>query len=762
MRGFIKARPLFCMCLCGAVSAFVCSFLKSGMIFACFCALLFSMLFVLPQKFELRRTVLLMLAFSAVMALSFFVYYKFSYERACRLNGQTLTADCTVISQSSRTLGGSLAIDVKINEITGGASDLPAGCKVRLYYDDGGELELVPSAKIKAEFNVFETQDNDKFDSDGVHISAYVTKLSVTLPYDSGALSHQFFKIRNFAADRINFNDADASAFIKGMILGDKSEISAVFLNKFSEIGMSHVMSVSGMHLMFAVLFFEFILSVFGVGYKLRSVFSFVAAALFLVLSGFSVSCIRSAVMISVMYGGRLFNRFSDSLTSLLFAVFVILLMSPYNIRNPSFLLSVCATLGIIVFARIFNFARLFKIKNSVVKRIVNAVFGSVSVSLSACVGCLPVFVLMFGKVNLLSPLSNLLLILPVQLMFYMGFAAVLFPFLASFAGAVVSVLYKFVSYVTDFEYGLKYTSVTAEYEYFYPVFAVLAVLVIGIFVYNARLPEKRVYPFVLGYAVICCLLFGVNFIFSRDTVTVDFVDVGQGSCTVFSKDEHAVIVDCGGEYSDRLIETLRYRSVKRIELVALTHTDLDHIKYLDYLINSYEIDKIIYPNFADDAKIERSLSRAAENGTQVYVLEDDVSFSVLNGAELSAFVSIADRLISDTNVSALYKLSFAESSVVCPGDMDVYEERLYLDYGDALDCDILLAAHHGANGSSLAWILELYSPRYSVISVGRDNGYGHPGKKALARLEAVSEVLRTDERGTITFRLDKKGYRLS
>ena len=54
-----------------------------------------------------------------------------------------------------------------------------------------------------------------------------------------------------------------------------------------------------------------------------------------------------------------------------------------------------------------------------------------------------------------------------------------------------------------------RYTSVTAEYEYFYPVFAVLAVLVIGIFVYNARLPEKRVYPFVLGYAVICCLLFG-------------------------------------------------------------------------------------------------------------------------------------------------------------------------------------------------------------------------------------------------------------
>ena len=204
------------------------------------------------------------------------------------------------------------------------------------------------------------------------------------------------------------------------------------------------------------------------------------------------------------------------------------------------------------------------KLKNSAVRRIVNVVFGSVSVSLSACVGCLPVFVTMFGKVNLLSPLSNLLLIPRCSSCFIWALRRFFFPFLTSFAGAVVSVLYKFVSCVADFEYGLRYTSLTAGYEYFYPVFAVLAVLVVGILVYNSRLPEKRVYPFVLGYAVICCLLFGVNFIFSRDTVTVDFVDVGQGSCTVFSKDEHAVIVDCGGEYSDRLIETLRYRSVKK------------------------------------------------------------------------------------------------------------------------------------------------------------------------------------------------------
>ena len=150
--------------------------------------------------------------------------------------------------------------------------------------------------------------------------------------------------------------------------------------------------------------------------------------------------------------------------------------------------------------------------------------------------------------------------------------------------------------------------------------------------------------------------------------------------------------------------------------------------------------------------KTEQSLPAPRKTGLVFACLKTIFLFDVLNGAQLSVFVELADRLISDTNVSALYKLSFAGSSVVCPGDMDVYEERLYLDYGDALDCDILLAAHHGANNSSLAWILELYSPRYSVISVGRDNGYGHPGGKALSRLEAVSEILRTDERGNNYF----------
>ena len=90
-----------------------------------------------------------------------------------------------------------------------------------------------------------------------------------------------------------------------------------------------------------------------------------------------------------------------------------------------------------------------------------------------------------------------------------------------------------------------------------------------------------------------------------------------------------------------------------------------------------------------------------------------------------------------------------------------MHQEYVYLDYGDKLDCDILLVPHHGSGSSSLGYILDLYSADYAVISVGKDNKYGLPDSRALYRLEKHSKILRTDELSTVSFILNKKGYRL-
>lgn len=759
----MKNRPLFCICMSAVCTAFICSFLNSAAVLAVCCALAFAVLFILPLKFEMKKTAVLILIFSVVMSLSFFVYYKFTYDKACMLNGREMVVECTAITESCDTVSGSKTVDAVIDAIDGNDENLPVGSKLRLYFTE--EIKFVPSARFTADISVSDSDKNNKFDGDGVHISAYAQNLKTISGSSCSSVLYYCWKLRRFAAEKIVFSDKEASAFMRGMILGDKSGISPVFVNKFSNVGMSHVMAVSGMHLLFAVLFFDVLLSFFGVGYKVRCAFSFVSVLLFTVMSGFAVSCIRAGIMVLIMYSARLSNRFYDSLTALSLSAFVILVLSPYNIRSASFVLSASAVLGIILLTPVINIGRRCKLKNYYADRLFKLVCTSVAVSLSANIACIPAFVFMFKQVNFLSPLSNIIMILPVQIMFYLGFAAMLLffiPFLHNAAGNIISVLYRFIEAVTDFEYGLKYTSVTAGYKYFYLVFALFAVLIIGIYVYYHKFPQRKVYPYVLSYAGLCAVLFVINLSVGYGALKVDFVDVGQGNCTVFSAGESAVIVDCGGEYRDKLYETLKYSSVKRIDLLAVTHTDADHTKFMDYLINSYEIDKIIYPEFCDEQKISQSLELARKNGIEICSLSVDSTFKVLDGAEITAFVERAYDLKIDSNTSALYKVSFCGRSVVCPGDMDIYQESVYVNYADELNCDILNAPHHGSERSSLQWILDLYTPEYTVISVGRDNNYGHPDKTALKRLNAVSKVLRTDELSTITFIINKKGYRLA
>ena len=762
MNEFIKKRPLFCVCLSGIFSAFICSFMESRAIFAFLCAVVFAIFFVLPLKFELKKAVILSLIFSALMSVSFFAYYKFTYEKACRLNSSIISANCTVLTESVSTASGNYSVDIYINSIDENELNLPEGCKLRLYYSQ--DKTFLPSARINAEIQVADTESNDKFDADGVHITGYATKITTDKEYDAKSFSYMCYKARNFVSNRIDSFNTETAAFVTGMILGDKSKMSGVFVNKFSDIGMSHVMAVSGMHLLFAVLFFDFLFAFFGMGYKLRCMFSALSVILFLILSGFAVSCIRSAIMVFILYAGKLTNKSSDSLTSLSFAAFLILLVTPFNVRSASFVLSASATLGIIVLTPIFNLSRCFSFKNYHADKVFRFVCTSVAVSLAANVACLPALIIMFKEVNLLSPLSNILLIFPIQTLFYLGFAQIVLsfiPVLSSVLSNTASYIYNLIKYITEWEYSFKFTSINAGYKYFYLVFALFGVLILGIFVYYFKFPKKKIYPYVYSYVIFCLILFAINFFNSRNTVKAEFVDVGQGSCTIFSKDESAVIIDCGGQYTDKLYESLKYSYVKNIELIALTHFDTDHVKYLLNLVNSYDIEKIIFPEFCDVKEISDVLEKAVTNGTEIISMAEDVTIDVLDGASVTVFLSRAYDVRRNDNTSALYKFEYCGSSVVCPGDMNYFQELVYVGYGSLLDCDILLAPHHGSSGNLIDTILDLYSPDYTVISCGKDNSYGHPSENLLKRVSAVSQVLRTDQMSTITFMLNSKGYEL-
>lgn len=752
IKDFVLKRPLFCSCAFSAVAAVVCAFIGCKGILVLISALAFLLLLVLPLKSKFRTPALTALIMSLLIAVASFLYQYFLYEPIFDYNGKTVSVNATVLKND-----GNNAVLFCNNDETG----RNMGFKVKINSED---TKLVPSSKVKLTLTFYSAENNNLFANNGVHITAKAKDIQLISPENTSSPIYIYHRLYQRISELFTMPDAQTTAFVKGMVLGDKTDISKNFLNMFSEIGMSHVMSVSGMHLMFAVIFLDFILAFLGIHYKPRSVIAIISAFVFTFFSGFSVSCVRAFIMLTIYYIGRVTDKISDSLTSLAFSAYVILLISPYNVCNLSFMLSVLATFGMIVITPMLNAAFSVNVKNRGLSVILYSLKSAVTISLGANIACLPVMIIVFKKVSLVSPLSNIVLTAFVQAAFYLSFLFLIvqpFPAIADAVSHVIDLIYSLINDIVEYIYNLKYVTVNDGNIFFYFAFALLAVLLLGIFLYQRRNEIEKIYPYTAAYFAVCIVMFTVTFAMSCGKVKISFVDVGQGSASVIAKDEKAVIIDCGGESRDELLTALRHSSVKHIELIALTHLDNDHVNYISYLINYYKVDKIVYPEFCNTEKFSDVLLLADQLGIQVFALENDTEFEVLNGAKVQAFVEKAYKSKITSNTSGLYKFEYGQTSVCYTGDMSISQEYVYTKYGQQLDCDILVVPHHGSANSSLKSLLEIYSPDYSVISVSADNKYGLPDKRIVSRLEEASKVLLTSEMSTIEFVLDEKGYRL-
>ncbi len=761
MKNFVEKRPLFCCCMTAITSSIICSLLNSMGIFVFCIALIFASLFIISVKTKFRSTIILAFALSVLVAITSYVYSKFIYEPSISLCGKTVTVDCTALSEVKEDDDNKYAIVHCFNVFDGSQTyKVNFNTKIKLEKD----VNFLPTTNLRLKLRFLDKNYIQKFASGGIHTQAYAESVYVLEPIKTRSFYYTYYLLRNEIKDSISIGDSDTSAFVKGMIFGDKDSISHKFQKQFRTIGLSHVTSVSGMHLMFAVLLVDFFLIILGFGYKPRAIAALIAMLVFATLSGFPVSCVRSIIMLSIYYIGRLFDKIHDGLTSLSISAFIIVLFTPYNIRNVSFMLSVCACFGIILITPILNSFVKINVKNRILSKILFFVRGTMSMSVGANIACIPIFVLCFKEISLIAPISNVLLITPIQILFYLGFVSIAFsniPCVTSCASIIAKSIYEFIEKSVEICYNFKYISINCGYKYFYLVVVVFLVLFIGVFCYTKNLPNRKIWPYVTIYVMMCLVLFVGNLVNNYGIVRVDYVDVGQGNCTVVSSDEKAVIVDCGGTDITKLRDCLMHTSVKNIKMIALTHFDSDHSKYLEFLLDNYSVEKIIYPSFADKKDITELENAVSDLNVSLIGLSQDCDFEIFDNVSLNVFVEKAFLSKINSNTSVLYKLNCYNSSAIFPGDMDIHQEHVYLKYGEKLDCDVLLAAHHGSNTSSLQRILNLYSPDYTVISVGKNNAYKLPGDRAIARLNSCSTVLRTDIVSTVTFVFNRKGYRL-
>ena len=242
----------------------------------------------------------------------------------------------------------------------------------------------------------------------------------------------------------------------------------------------------------------------------------------------------------------------------------------------------------------------------------------------------------------------------------------------------------------------------------------------------------------------------------SDDTVQFHFIDVGQGDCIFIQNGDNNILIDSGtAETSSTVYRYLTGLGVKYLDFFINTHPHEDHIGGAQNIINSIDVGCVFlnrdtstsysYENFID-LILERDIKATFPNMDAFYELGD----------LKIKFLSPHENYTDENDNSLVFTVTYKNVTALFTGDAEKPVETDLIDSGADIKADILKVGHHGSRNSSSLAFLNKVRPVVSVIQCGKDNYYGHPHKETVERLKSIgSEILRTDEKGTIILSTD-------
>lgn len=235
-------------------------------------------------------------------------------------------------------------------------------------------------------------------------------------------------------------------------------------------------------------------------------------------------------------------------------------------------------------------------------------------------------------------------------------------------------------------------------------------------------------------------------------TLTVTWLDVGQGDAAVIQCGGQSMLIDGGKpEKSSYIYAWLQQHGLSYLDVIVATHVDADHIGGLSGALNYASVGTAYCPETTGTTETFQSFVKyLAQRGKQITVPTAGETFA-LGGAQIQILGPLHRAEDSNDN-SIVLKVSIGATSFLFTGDAERAEEQDLLNSGVNLQSTVLKVGHHGSDTSTSYPFLRAVAPQYAVISVGAGNSYGHPTEAVLSRLrDAGVTTFRTDMQGEIT-----------
>jgi competence protein ComEC len=570
------------------------------------------------------------------------------------------------------------------------------------------------------------------------------------------------------------------SGLAEALVLAQRDGVDREVRDRFAATGLAHLLSISGTHvgLVAALLLgLAAFLRRSGHAGRVGATAGVVAYVLFL---GAPAAAARSAIQVLLLLAGRMLQRPADPYTALAGAALLLLIAQPLNLLDAGFQLSFAGVLGLIAYRR--------RVAERLPRRIPRWVRDGLAASIAASAATLPIAALHFGQV---APIGVVASIIAVPLV---GFAlpAVALILLvapvsmpaARFLGAGTDVLLDGVDRVAAVAAAVPGGHAPLSWMSLMSLLLVTAAAIVacawqrgGRRAQRARDTQRvpnvrpRLRAGMVGAAAIAVFAWTPQLrALHGDAVEIHAIDVGQGDAlAIRTPHGHWVLVDAGPRTATydagrrRVVPYLSAHGVSGLDAVVITHPDADHIGGVAAVLEMLGAQAVIDPGTAAGKPLYLQTMATADSGHIIWFKARDGRHLDVDGVRLDFLYPASDSLdgTGDPNdLSVAFRLGFGDFHAMFMGDAPVStEERLVAEYGTRLASDVLKVGHHGSYTSTSEEFLNAVRPQLALVSVGRDNRYGHPNPGVMARLaQHRVRILRTDEHGALVVRARRDG----
>ena len=538
------------------------------------------------------------------------------------------------------------------------------------------------------------------------------------------ANNHNYlYTIKNTLYQKID--KLKSSNYIKTLLFCDNT-LSKEIKESYRTNGISHLFSVSGMHINFFISIIYLYLNKITYNKRIKYLITNIFIIIYLILFP-SSSLLRSAVM-SILYSINYLLKLKIKKIDILFLTLgVSILINPFIIYDLGYIYSYTITFFLVLSSSTL------KKKNKINKIIY--------ISLLSFLVSIPITIYNSFEINIISILLNIILvpiisiiILPLTILTY------IFPILDS-------ILYLFTNTLETISLFISKINIT---KIIFPKPSLL-IIVLYYIIFLLSYQNKKYF-----YLNIILLIIIYIYPYLNSNFEVVMFEVGEADCHLikYPYNKNTILIDTGkNEYKikNEVIPYLKSIGIKKIDYLIITHGDEDHIGGSITLINNFQVKNVIL-NKGTFTDLEKELIKNLNKKKIPY----QININKINLSNHTIYLLNNIKYNNENDNSIITYFTYQKYKFLYMGDASITTEDNLLENYNLNNISILKVGHHGSNTSSSKDFISQINPSISLISVGENNVYHHPNKEVINNL-SKSRIYRTDINNMVKLTINSK-----